>query len=76
MTFPVDLSDEMKVMQIAEEMVFIFDLILNFNTSYVDIKTFEVVRSHYKIAKNYLNNGWFFVDFLSVFPFQHILPDN
>jgi len=27
------------------------------------------------IARNYIFNGWFLIDFVSVFPFEYIIPD-
>ena len=67
-TFPAEPTETMETLQSIEEVVFITDLVVNFFQSYVDPKTYDVVRDHYTIAVNYLN-GWFLVDFISVFPF-------
>ena len=54
----------------AIEFVFGFDLLLNFFQSYLDVDTNIEIREFKKIARNYIFHGWFFVDFISVFPFQ------
>ena len=46
-------------------------IILNFFHSYLDKNTGEVVTDTKKIAKKYLR-GWFFIDFISSFPFELI----
>ena len=46
-------------------------IVLNFFHSYLDKKTGEVVTNTKKIAINYLK-GWFFIDFISSFPFEFI----
>jgi len=51
------------------EFVFGIDLFMNFFQSYVDPETNKEVVDLKKIAKQYVFKGWFFVDFVSVFPF-------
>ena len=51
------------------EAVFILDLLLNFICAYVNLETQEEVRDLKLIAKRYILHGWFFIDFISVFPF-------
>ena len=46
-------------------------IVLNFFHSYLDKKTGEVVTNTKKIAINYLK-GWFFIDFISSFPFEFL----
>ena len=46
-------------------------IILNFFHSYLDKKTGEIITNTKKIALNYLK-GWFFIDFISSFPFEFI----
>jgi len=46
-------------------------IVLNFFHSYLDKKTGEIVTNTKKIAINYLK-GWFFIDFISSFPFEFI----
>jgi len=53
------------------DFLFFIDIIINFISSYEDPMTNLPVISLKKIAINYLT-GWFFVDFLSVFPVQLI----
>ena len=46
-------------------------IVLNFFHSYVDKTTGEVITHTKTIAKHYLK-GWFFIDFISSFPFEFI----
>ena len=46
-------------------------IILNFFHSYLDKNTGEIITNPKKIAKKYLK-GWFFIDFISSFPFELI----
>lgn len=55
---------------------FFTDLIFNFFQEYKDPETYENVRNHKKIAKRYIFKGWFFIDFISVFPFVSIFKNN
>lgn len=56
------------------EWIFILDLLLNFIQSYKDTETQIVHLELKKIARNYIFHGWFFIDFVSVFPFNVFLP--
>lgn len=58
------------------EVFFISDLVFNFFQEYKDSETYENIRDHKKIALRYMFRGWFFVDFVSVFPFTAILQQN
>ena len=49
---------------------FFIDILFNFNTLYID-KDKTYIRSRSKIACRYLKS-WFFIDFLSAFPFSMI----
>lgn len=51
------------------ELFFWLDLALNFLQSYKHPETFEIVKDLKSIAQNYVFHGWFFIDFISVFPF-------
>jgi hypothetical protein len=53
------------------DVVFFFDLVVNFMYVYTD-KNEEVVDDPKVIVKNYLKT-WFIVDFLAIFPFSFIL---
>lgn len=53
--------------------LFWLDLILNFIHSYKDAETFKPVLGLKAIAWNYIRYGWFFVDFVSVFPFKTLV---
>ena len=56
------------------ECTFILDLCLNFLQSYINTETLKEHRDFKDIARNYIFNGWFIVDFFSVFPFEAFLP--
>jgi hypothetical protein len=56
------------------EYTFILDLFMNFIQSYINTETLQEHTGLKDIARNYIFNGWFFVDFVSVFPFDAILP--
>jgi len=49
-------------------------LCLNFIHSFIHPETLEVVVDIKEIAKNYVFKGWFFIDFVSVFPFEQLFP--
>ena len=52
------------------EYLFMLDLAVNFITGYKDTETYTEVKDLKKIARKYIFKGWFFVDFISVFPFK------
>jgi hypothetical protein len=54
------------------EFLFGLDLFLNFFQTYIDPETNKEITDHRKIANQYILRGWFFVDFISVFPFQFV----
>ena len=56
------------------ELIFVIDIGLNFLHAYRDPDTFKEVRVLKQIGYNYVRYGWFFVDFISVFPFRYLLP--
>jgi hypothetical protein len=49
-------------------------MVLNFFSAFVHKESYEVIIDYKSIAINYLN-GWFAIDFVSIFPFQLILND-
>ncbi|KAK3234484.1 hypothetical protein CYMTET_55268 [Cymbomonas tetramitiformis] len=61
------------VMDWMADVFFICDILVNFNTAYVNQYS-EVVFSRWHICLHY-SKGWFAVDFFSTFPF-HLLPDS
>lgn len=61
------------VMDWMADVFFVCDIIVNFNTAYVNQYS-EVVFSRWQIFLHY-SKGWFAVDFFSTFPF-HLLPDS
>lgn len=50
---------------------FLFDIIIIFNTAFYDDE-FHIVEDRCKIANSYVKS-WFVIDFLSIFPFDHVL---
>ena len=71
---PKQENDVLNIIEKVVEQIFVLDLLLNFITSYKDVET-QIVHMELKaIAKNYIFHGWFFVDFVSVFPFNVFLP--
>ena len=54
--------------------IFMIDIIMNFRTSYTHSLTGDEILDPKKIASNYLR-GIFWIDLLSVIPFDDILKD-
>jgi potassium voltage-gated channel Eag-related subfamily H protein 7 len=52
---------------------FYTDLVLSFFCEYIDSETNIPVREFRLIVKHYLFS-WFLIDFMSVFPFEELLP--
>lgn len=61
-------------MDLAADFVFVIDIFVNFFSAYFDTED-NLVVSKKKIAKNYLS-GWFWIDFLSVIPFELFFPES
>ncbi|KAE9015446.1 hypothetical protein PR001_g14899 [Phytophthora rubi] len=62
-----------RAVNVTMELIFLLNLLLNFNTAYQDQNT--LVTSRRLIARNYLNK-WFVIDFLSATPrcgFQYLI---
>ena len=53
------------------ETMFYLDFILSFFTGYRENDDSEIITDYKKIAMRYLV-GWFPIDLISIFPFQHI----
>jgi len=62
-------NNDMKIFEGIVEYLFMIDLASNFFHSYVDQDTYEEIKDLKLIAKKYIYKGWFFIDFVSVFPF-------
>lgn len=68
-------SDEVSFKSYFDSMVeyfFILDLFLNFIQSYKHPETYEIITDLKSISKNYVFKGWFFIDFIAVFPFEKL----
>jgi hypothetical protein len=59
---------------VVVEVLFCVDLFVNFIWCYTNPDTQEEIRDLKMIARQYVFHGWFFIDFISVFPFQIMLP--
>lgn len=70
--FDVPLSPTAKGIEILITILFGIDILLNFNTSYVDGETEKVIVRRRQIAQHYLQT-WFAVDFIATFPFDAVL---
>lgn len=53
------------------DLFFVIDIFISFNTSFMDEKG-KLIDDRCHVAKEYLT-GWFFIDFISVLPFDLIL---
>ena len=53
------------------DVCFGIDILLSFNTSYIEKDSLTEIRDHKSIVINYLQ-GWFFIDLISVIPFDKI----
>ena len=54
------------------DLLFTLDIILNFNTAYID-DDFRVIVDRKQIARTYLK-GWFTIDVIAVFQFKWVIP--
>jgi len=70
-------TEQDKLMEAFDTVVeasFILDLLLNFIQSYKHPETYENIMDLKMIARNYVFKGWFFIDFIAVFPFEILFP--
>ena len=51
------------------EFVFVLDFFLTFFQAYKHPETYEIIKDYKMIAINYFW-GWFWIDLISIFPFQ------
>jgi hypothetical protein len=54
------------------DIMFAIDVVINFRTTYVNGQTGLEVTSGWKIAKNYIKSGRFFVDLMASIPFERV----
>eukprot|EP00347_Sterkiella_histriomuscorum_P005402 403356751 len=79
--FNVAFSDRIEdtvLQQVADrviDVIFVFDLLLNFRTTYVNTKTTLEIISGKQIVINYVFKGRFFIDVLSVIPFELLISE-
>lgn len=68
-------SDGWKTIENVIDFLFIFDIMVTFNSSFYRSGTNILVRSRYEIAVNYIKS-WFFIDLLASIPQNLILPSS
>lgn len=56
--------------------VYAFDIVIQFFTSFYVVQTGDEIQKPSKIARRYLFSFDFLIDFLSTFPFRKIEVDN
>lgn len=61
---------EVDVFSIVIDVLFLLDMIVNFNCAFYDIN-YEIIETRKEIALNYLK-GWFLIDLLAIIPFDLI----
>jgi len=69
-------NSHIKIFEEVVEYLFMLDLTSNFFHSYVDQDTYEEVKDLKLIGRKYIYKGWFFIDFISVFPFKWFISSN
>lgn len=67
-SFPIQTTTTLSVVEYISDGIWIIDLILTFFCAYED-KMENLITDRKKIILNYLL-GWFIIDFISVFPFD------
>jgi hypothetical protein len=72
--FPVDIEAIHFITFLDTAMTYIFaaDVILGFNTSYINVQTGDQVYGYKFIAKEYVFRGSFFIDIISTFQLDKI----
>jgi hypothetical protein len=61
-----------EILDICIDIFFGFDVIVNFNTCYLDPEDDSLIHNRWAIAKNYFKT-WFIIDFASTFPIDRII---
>jgi len=72
LAFDLDQILALSVLNILENIFFIFDIIFKFNTGFY--KKGILILNRRRIAKRYLK-FWFWIDFLLTFPFEYAIPN-
>ena len=72
-SFEVSLEGIAEVLDLGVQGFFVLDILLNFNTSFYTKG--NIIVSRKLITLNYLK-GWFWVDLVSVLPFDYLVQDN
>ena len=64
-----DRTFEIIIADTVVEIFFVFDIVINFRTTYIDKKSGRIVTQQRQIAMHYIK-GWFFIDLLAALPFE------
>ena len=54
------------------DILFMIDIVVCFNTAFINIEDLSINRNRTQISKRYLK-GWFTIDFIAIVPFDKIL---
>ena len=77
----IETNDDYNNLFIDEPLHFVIEaffaifIILQFFQTYQENTTLLIIRDFKKIALRYIK-GWFFIDFLSIIPFDYFIPDD
>ena len=69
---PAALDSPLFALNQAVSLAFVVDMGINFNLAYVDKSTYELVQDRLRIRWHYLSSSWFWLDLVSVVPFDII----
>ena len=69
-------SPAFQIVDAVVDLLFLFDIVFTFRTTYLDPERGEEITDPYEIAYNYVKRGNFWLDLLSSLPFSDILSFN
>lgn len=71
----LDLDDNkgLVVFNIIMDLCFLLDIVLTFFTSYYDDNEGRTISTNREIAMKYLTSFFFYIDVISIFPFEPII---
>ena len=61
------------IINLMIDLSFLVDIILTFFTAYFDDVKLRLVTNKKDLAWRYIKSCWFFIDVLSIFPFEQVL---
>jgi hypothetical protein len=65
-------SNELLFVSVVIDVVFTFDIIFNFRTTFIDTVTGDEVTDPHKISHHYIKSGHLLLDILATLPFDHL----